>query len=82
MIKVYALSTCPQCKKLKILLDEKGINYTSVDVDKVNGEEKEQTLKKIDQLVNDRSFPITVVNETVIQGYNPNRIEEELKHGS
>jgi len=82
MIKVYALSTCPQCKKLKILLDEKGINYTSVDVDKATGEEKEQILKKIDQLVNNRSFPITVVNETVIQGYNPNRIEEELKHGS
>ncbi len=82
MVKVYALSTCPWCKKAKKYLDDKGVEYQSIDVDKAPKEEKEAALKEIDQLSNDRSFPIIVVNDTVIKGFKPEEIEEALNNGA
>ena len=32
-VKLYALSTCPWCKKIKTLLNELGVEYYFVDVD-------------------------------------------------
>ena len=45
-IKIYALSTCPWCKKTKDLLDSLGIEYSFEDVDLLTGEEREKTVAK------------------------------------
>lgn len=79
MVKLYALSTCPWCKKTKKLLDEKGVDYKAVDVDLLQGEEQKEALAQVDKLVSKRSFPILSVGEKVIQGYKEDEIEEALQ---
>lgn len=78
MIKLYALSTCPWCKKTKKLLEEKGVDYESVEVDLLQGEAQKDALAQVDQLSSKRSFPIISIGSTVIQGYKEEEIEEAL----
>lgn len=79
-VKLYALSTCPWCKKTRQLLAEKAIEHDVVDVDLLSGEELEKVLKEIDAIVPRRAFPITVVGSVVIQGFEPDRILKETGH--
>jgi glutaredoxin-like protein NrdH len=79
MVKVYSLSTCPWCKKVKRLLDEKGIQYDAIDVDLAEGQEQKQALEEVEKLTGSRSFPVTVVGETVIRGFKEEEIVEALK---
>ena len=79
MIKVYALSTCPWCKKLKQFLDLKNIPYECVDVDTAEAGLQQAALKEVDRLAGERVFPITVVGGRVFKGYQPERIVEALK---
>ncbi len=79
MIKVYALSTCPWCKKIKKLLDDKNVQYDVVDVDLAQGEEQKQALAEVEELTGKRGFPVTVIDGKVIQGFKQEEIEGALK---
>ncbi len=79
MVKVYALSTCPWCKKVKKLLDDRGIEYDVIDVDLAPGEEQKKALKEVEDLTGKRSFPVTVIDQKVIQGFKQEEIEGALK---
>jgi len=78
MIKLYSLSTCPWCKKVKLLLDRKEVLYELIEVDLAEGETLKQALAEVEKLTGKRSFPVTVIGETVIQGYKEDEIEREL----
>lgn len=80
VIKVYALSTCPWCKKVKKLLEDNNIEYDFVDVDLAQGEEQQKALAEVEELTGRRSFPVTVINDQVIQGFKKEEIEEALKN--
>ncbi len=79
MVKVYALSTCPWCRKVKKLLDEKGVQYDVVDVDLAQEEEQKKALSEVEELTGKRAFPVTVINEKVIQGFKQEEIEGALE---
>ena len=79
MVKVYSLSTCPWCKKVKRFLDEKEVQYEAVDVDLTQGEEQKVALEEVEKLTGKRAFPVTVINDQVIQGFKEEEIEEALK---
>lgn len=79
MVKVYSLSTCPWCKKVKKFLDEKDVEYEVVDVDLAQGDEQKQALEEVEKLTGKRAFPVTVINDEVISGYKEDKIEEALK---
>lgn len=81
MVKLYALSTCPWCKKVKQLLTEQGVPFECVEVDIVTGTEQEQALEEVVKLIGVKTFPVTVINGTVIKGYQPEKIMEALQHG-
>lgn len=81
MIKLYALSTCPWCKKTKQLLTDKGLEFIMLDVDTLVGEEQAKALQEVDKLVSKRSFPILVIDDIVIQGYQEDKILEAIGHG-
>ena len=78
MVKVYSLSTCPWCKKVKRLLDEKNVQYEVVDVDLAQGDEQKKALEEVEKLTGRRSFPVTVINDRVIQGFKEDEIEGAL----
>lgn len=80
MIKVYALTTCPWCKKVKAFLADEGIPFDVVDVDIAVGQVQEQALAEVERLTGKRSFPVTIINDRVILGYKPEEIKEALKN--
>ncbi len=80
MIKVYALSTCPWCKKVKKYLDDKNIQYDVIDVDLAQGEDQKKALEEVEKLTGKRSFPVTVINDEVIHGFKEDEFKEALKN--
>ena len=77
-IKLYALSTCSHCRDCKTLLAELGCDYTCIDVDQLDPDERKAILAEI-QKVNPRlSFPTLVVGDKVIVGFKKEEIQELL----
>lgn len=62
------------------MLDDKAVTYDVVEVDLASGEEQQQALAEVEKLTGKRAFPVTVINETVIQGYKDEEIERALKN--
>jgi glutaredoxin-like protein NrdH len=78
-IKIYALSTCPWCKKTKKLLDDLGIDYYFVDVDLLTGDEKKKVMEVVRRWNPSISFPTIVVNDArCIIGFREDEIREAL----
>ena len=79
MVKVYALSTCPWCKKVEKFLDDKEVQYEFIDVDLAQGDEQKQALAEVEKLTGKRSFPVTVINDQIILGFKQEEIEGALE---
>lgn len=79
-IRIYALSTCPWCKKTKALLDSLGLEYSFEDVDLLTGNEREKELDTVKKWNPNVSFPTVIINdEKCIVGFKENEIKEALK---
>ena len=76
MVKVYSLSTCPWCKKMKRFLNEEGIDFESIDIDLAGEDEKNQAFTEMNELGVSPAFPITVVEGEVVQGYDPDTVRK------
>ncbi len=78
---VYALSTCPWCRKAKQWFADNGVPFDFVDVDLMKGDEQEAAAQKAYELSGARRFPVVVINGEVVAGYNPDRYRELLASG-
>jgi glutaredoxin-like protein NrdH len=78
---VYALSTCPWCRKTKQWFSDSQVDYDFVDVDTLSGKEQDEVADKVYQLSGGRRFPVIVIRGTVIVGYNPDQFLDTLKGG-
>jgi glutaredoxin-like protein NrdH len=76
--KLYTLSTCVHCRATKRFLKENGIEYDYVDVDKLNGKEREDVLSEMMKISPDVRFPTIVIGDDVIIGFQENKIREAL----
>ncbi len=76
--KLYTLSTCVHCKAAKQFLKERGIEYDYVDVDKLNGREKDEVCDEVIKLSGSLRFPTIVVGKKVIVGYYEDKLREAL----
>lgn len=77
-IKVYALSTCGHCKNAKKLLDNCNVEYDSVEVDKLDGEQRKAILDEVRELNPRCSFPTIRIGDKVVVGYKEDEIKEAL----
>ena len=77
-IKVYALSTCPYCRMTRRYLDENDIEYEATEVDLLEGEEKDAAVAEVKRISGGASFPVVVIGDEVIVGFNKARIRELL----
>lgn len=77
-VKLYALSTCPYCRMTKKYLDENNVDYELVEVDLLEGAEREDAIAQVRSLSGGASFPVAVVNDEVIVGFNKRRMKELL----
>ncbi|MCL2150438.1 MAG: glutaredoxin family protein [Dehalococcoidia bacterium] len=72
---VYALSTCPQCRKTKQLLNDLGLEYHFEDVDLIGADDQRNTMAEVSRWNSIRSFPTIVINnKRAIIGYNETEI--------
>lgn len=79
-IKIYALSTCPWCKKTKKLLSDHGVDYFFEDVDLLTGDERQKAMDIVKKWNPSASFPVMVINDAkCIIGFKEEEIKEYLK---
>lgn len=70
-IRVFALSTCVWCKKVKKYFDDNNIAYSFVDVDLLSGAKRDEVMEMLQKHNPNGGFPITVLNdEEAILGYS------------
>jgi len=73
---LYALSTCAWCKKTKKFLEEHGIEFEYVDVDRCSKEDIAAIRSELERRGAPMSFPFIIIDERVqILGFK----EDELK---
>ena len=76
-IVLYALSTCPWCKKTKKLLEELGVDYYFDDVDLMTDAEKKDAMVVIQKWNPSMSFPTIIIdNASSIVGFQENKLKE------
>lgn len=76
--KVFALSTCPYCRMTKQYLEENDVQFDLVEVDQLSGDERNSAIAEVKELSGGTSFPVLVIGEEVVVGYNKKRIKELL----
>lgn len=79
-VLLYAISTCPWCKKEKQLLKDNNIEFEYVDVDLCNDEDYEEIRKDILSRGGRFSFPAVIIDDKIlINGFKENEIMEALE---
>ena len=77
-VKMYTLSTCSHCKATKKFLSDNGIKFDFVDVDLLQGDDRQRILEEVEQYNPHRSFPTIIIGDNVIIGFKENDIREAL----
>lgn len=75
-VKVFALSTCPYCRMSRAFLDENRVPFDVVEVDKLEGQERADAIEEVKRLSGGTSFPVIIVDDQVIVGFNKPRLKE------
>jgi glutaredoxin-like protein NrdH len=77
-VKMYTISTCSHCKATKKFMDDCKVQYEFTDVDLLEGEERKAILEDVRRLNPRCSFPTIIIGDTVIVGYQEDKIREAL----
>lgn len=77
-VMLYALSTCIHCKNTKEYLDDCGVKYDCVEVDKLDGDERKNIIEEIKKVNPSCSFPTIVIGDKIIVGFRKEEIKEAL----
>ena len=79
-IFLYALSTCVWCKKTKQLLEDLGVEYSYIFMDKLEGKDKDEQMDELKKWNPRCSFPTLVINdEKCITGFKEEEIRDEIE---
>jgi glutaredoxin len=76
--KLYTLSTCVHCSATKRFLKENNIEYDYVDVDKLDGSEREDVLSQMLEISGSMRFPTIIIGKKVIVGFYEDKLKEAL----
>jgi len=77
-ITLYALQTCSHCKAVKKLLSDRGLDFKTIYVDMLLGDERSDTLRALKRINPSVSFPTLSVGRTVIVGFKKEEIKAAL----
>jgi glutaredoxin len=77
-VKAYTLSTCPYCRAFKMFCNEENIPLDYTDVDLLKGPKKEEVMKEVDKVCPDCGYPIIVIEDEVIEGFNEPKLRKVL----
>lgn len=76
-VKVYSLSTCPVCKKVKEFLNNNNIQYEIIEVDTLDGGEQWVALKELKKINPQETFPTVIVEKAVV-GFDEENLRKIL----
>ncbi len=79
---VYALSTCPWCRKAKQYFEDSGVAFEAVDVDLLPDDESDRLADEAFDLSGSRAYPVVKIGAEVVVGYAPERYDQLLKDAS
>lgn len=77
-VTLYALSTCPWCRKTKKLLADHKIPFDCVDYDLTDKKGQERVNEDMKKRGGGTAFPFIIIDEVSIEGYNPEKIKQCL----
>jgi glutaredoxin len=77
-VKIYALSTCSHCRNTKKFLNDCGVAFDSVDVDLLQGEERDAMIEEVKKYNPNCSFPTLLIGDKTIIGFREDEIKEAL----
>ncbi|GMR04222.1 MAG: glutaredoxin family protein [Thermodesulfobacteriota bacterium] len=77
-VLLYALSTCPWCRKAKKLFNELNVEFDFVDYDLAGEDEQARIREEIKGSGADFAFPWVRIDGRVVEGYNPEEYRELL----
>ncbi|MHB8761934.1 MAG: glutaredoxin family protein [Coriobacteriia bacterium] len=77
-VKVFVLSTCPYCHMTRRYLEENDVTFDIIEVDLLHGDERDDAIAVVKDLSGGTSFPVLVIDEEVIVGFDKKRIKERL----
>jgi glutaredoxin-like protein NrdH len=77
-VRLFAISTCGWCKRAKRFMESNKVEYEAIDIDMLEGEEKELARAEVAKYNPRRSYPTLVVDEEVVVGFDEDRIKELL----
>ena len=77
-VKIFTLSTCSHCRATKKFLHDNGVAFDYVDIDLLQGDERQIILKEVEQYNPQRSFPTIIIGDNIIIGFKENDIKEAL----
>ena len=78
-VMLYALSTCAWCRRIKRFFNENEVEYECLDVDLLEGDEKQQRRTELKDWNPNGSYPTVVIDdEKVVVGFNKERLREAL----
>jgi len=78
-VMLYTLSTCPWCRKTKKFFDERGVSYHFKDIDTLGRKDRKAVRDEVVELVGSLAYPVTVINGTAVQGYDPDQFASLLE---
>jgi glutaredoxin-like protein NrdH len=78
-IVLYAISTCPWCKKTKLLLNKLRVEYSYIDVDLLEKDQKDKVEDEVKKWNPKCNYPTIVFNDKkCIVGFKEDEIKEAL----
>jgi glutaredoxin len=77
-VTLYALSTCPYCRMTKKFLDKSEVEYELIEVDLLEGQEKDDAVAAVKELSGGTSFPVLKAGDEIVVGFNKPKIKALL----
>ena len=77
-VKLYSLSTCSHCKDTKEFLNQCGVGYQCIEVDKLDQEQRKKVLEELKEVNPNCAFPTIIIGDKVIVGLQKEEIKEVL----
>ena len=77
-VRMFTLSTCSHCRRIKDFLTAQGIEFEFTDVDLLTGDERRNAVEHIRRINPRVSYPTIMIGDTVIVGFQEREIREAL----
>jgi glutaredoxin len=76
-VNMYALSTCPWCRKTKMFFTEHNVPFSYIDYDLADEATQAKISEELDA-AGATGFPFVRIGEEIITGYQPERYSRAL----